>query len=145
MLSQRQRVSERETTSWLRRAMSVAVLALACLTASLAGASAEEQLRIITSGNYPPFIYSDSSVALTGFEIDFADALCAVLAMRCQFIDLPFEETIPALIAGRGDAIVASLSITAERKKLVAFSDRYYRTPIQFAATRGFDRPVTAE
>jgi ABC-type amino acid transport substrate-binding protein len=52
---------------------------------------------------------------------------------------------IPALIAGRGDAVIASLSITEERKKLVAFTNRYYRTPMQFVARKGFERPITRE
>jgi polar amino acid transport system substrate-binding protein len=114
--------------------------AAVCLLAMLGGAPAEEHLRIITGGNYPPFVYSDSGGRLAGFEIDFADALCDVLAVRCQFIEMPFEQAIPALVAGSGDAIVASMSITEERNKLVAFTDRQYRTPIQFAAARGFDR-----
>jgi ABC-type amino acid transport substrate-binding protein len=79
---------------------------------------------------------------LAGFDVDFANALCTILIMRCRFIDMPFDQTIPALIARRGDAIVASISITEERKKLVAFTDRYYRTPIQFVAARGFQGQV---
>src|SRR5438128_384976 len=122
-----------------------AVAVLFCLLSPLIGAHAEERLRIITSGDYPPFVYTDPSGVLAGFEIDFANAVCAVLAMRCEFTDLPFEEAIPALVARRGDAIVASMSITEERKKLIAFSDRYYRTPIQFVAAAGFNRPVTPD
>src|SRR5437773_7741039 len=72
-------------------------------------AQANGELRFITSGNYPPFVYTDANGALAGFEIDLANAVCATLARRCQFVDLPFEQIIPALIAGQGDAIVASL------------------------------------
>lgn len=129
----------------LRDWAAAAATAVICLFSMLGGGHAEDQLRIITSGNYPPFVYSDASGQLSGFEIDFANALCTVLAMRCQFIEMPFEQAIPALVVGSGDAIVASMSITEERKKLVAFTDRYYRTPIQFVASRGFNRPVTAE
>ena len=129
----------------LRHGAAILAMGVVCLMATILGARAEDRLRIITSGNYPPFVFADASGALGGFEIDFANALCAVLAVRCQFIDMPFEQTIQALVDGRGDAIVASLSITAERRKLVAFTDRYYRTPIQFVAPRGFARPVTAE
>jgi ABC-type amino acid transport substrate-binding protein len=120
-------------------------LALLCLIFALGPARAEERLRIITSGNYPPFVYADAAGGLSGFEIDLANALCAILGARCEFIDLPFEQTIPALLAGRGEAVVASLSITEERRRLVAFTDRYYRTPIQLVARRGFDRPATEE
>jgi ABC-type amino acid transport substrate-binding protein len=118
-------------------------MAVACLTAPILAARAEDQLRIITSGNYPPFVYSGPGGGLAGFEIDFANAVCTVLAAHCEFIDLPFDRTIAALTAGRGDAIVASMSITAERKRLAAFTDRYYRTPMQFVAGGGFDRPVS--
>jgi ABC-type amino acid transport substrate-binding protein len=127
-----------------RRKVATAAIAVACLVGTLCAAQAADRLRIITSGNYPPFVYTGPDGGLAGFEIDLANALCAVLAVRCAFTDLPFEETIPALIAGRGDAIVAGLSITEERKKRVAFTDRYYRTPIEFVAAAGFARPVSA-
>lgn len=133
----------RPAASRLRRATCLAVVAATCLLGPILGARAEGELRIITSGNYPPFVYSGPGGGLAGFEIDFANAVCTVLAMRCAFIDLPFDQTIPALTSGRGDAIVASMSITAERKRLVAFTDRYYRTPMQFVAAEGFDRPLS--
>ena len=75
---------------------------------------------------------------MAGFDVDIANALCTVLAAHCVVLDLPFEEMIPALVAGRGDAVIASLSITEERKRLVAFTNRYYRTPMQFVAHKGF-------
>lgn len=108
-------------------------------------AHADEQLRIIRGGVYPPFVYYDATGAMTGFDVDIARALCSALAMRCAVTDVSFEQMIPALLAGRGDAIIASLSITEERKKLVAFTNRYYRTPMQFVARKGFDRPITPE
>jgi lysine-arginine-ornithine-binding protein len=141
----------RHRTTWLeivssrRQALSLAAMAVAWLTASQAPAHGEDELRIITSGNYPPFVYAGPGGNLKGFEIDFANAVCAVMAVHCQFVEMQFSQTIPALIAGRGDAIVASLSITEERKKLVAFTDRYYRTPIQFVAGAGFARPIDDE
>jgi ABC-type amino acid transport substrate-binding protein len=112
---------------------------------ALPGSAAEDQLRIIRGGVYPPFTYRDATGAMVGFEVDIADALCAVLVVRCVATDVSFEQMIPALLAGRGDVIIASLSITEERKKLVAFTNRYYRTPMQFIARRGFDRPITRD
>jgi polar amino acid transport system substrate-binding protein len=106
---------------------------------------ADEELRVITGGPLPPFMYLDATGARAGFDIDIANALCATLAMRCSFIDLPFEQMIAALTAGQGDAIIASMTITEERKKLVAFTNHYYRTAMQFIARKGFDRPITPE
>jgi membrane-bound lytic murein transglycosylase MltF len=41
------------------------------------------------------------------------------------FRAVPFERLIPALLAGRGDIAAAGLTITAERRKLVAFTTPY--------------------
>ena len=49
---------------------------------------------------------------------------------------MKFGDLVPALLAGRIDAIMGSVAITAERRKHVAFSARYYSTPIRFIAER---------
>lgn len=100
---------------------------------------------MIIGGRNPPFEYYRSDGKLAGFSVDVAEALCAVLTLRCAYTHVPCEDAIPTLIAGRGDAIIASMSITEERKKLVAFTNRYYRTPMQFAARKGFDRPISRD
>jgi lysine-arginine-ornithine-binding protein len=123
----------------------LAVFVVCAFSGQGGAARAEERLRVIIGGSYPPFDFYNADGALAGFDIDIANALCAILAMRCSFIDLPWEQTIPALIAGQGDAIISSMSITAERKKLVAFTNRYYRTPMQFVARKGFNRLMTRD
>lgn len=131
----------------IARAWLTVVAALICCAMPAPGGSAqaEDQLRIIRDGVYPPFSYRDAAGTMIGFDVDITAALCAVLTVRCVILDLPFEEMIPALLAGRGDAVIASLSITEERKKRVAFTNRYYRTPMQFVARKGFDRPITRD
>lgn len=63
----------------------------------------------------------------------------------CALVRVNWEDSIPALLSNRVDAVVASMSITEDRKRLVAFTNRYYRTPMQFVARKGFDRPLTVE
>jgi arginine/ornithine transport system substrate-binding protein len=48
-----------------------------------------------------------------------------------------FDALIPALQARKIDAIVASLSITEERRKAIAFSDKYYSSPQRFFGKAG--------
>ena len=56
---------------------------------------------------------------------------------ECTFVRQDWEGLIPALRAGRFDAIVSSMSITEKRRRLVAFTERYYSSGVRFVARKG--------
>ncbi len=95
-------------------------------------ARADEPLRVATEGFYSPFNYFDEDGALAGFDIDIARALCAQMQVACELVAQGWEALIPGLLAGDYDAIIASMSITEDRKKQVAFSDPYYSNALSF-------------
>ena len=112
------------------------------------GAGALEQskaLRIGTEGDYFPFNYVDSGGRLQGFDIDIANALCEQMQRSCEFVTMDWQGLIPALIAGKFDAIVASLSITEQRRQLVDFTDKYYTTPARFVAANDAELVLTPQ
>src|SRR5689334_20471493 len=55
----------------------------------------------------------------------------------CAFVQQEWDGMIPALNSKKFDMIVASMSITEERKKAVEFSDPYYDVPSRWVAKAG--------
>ncbi|MCU0766712.1 MAG: ABC transporter substrate-binding protein [Gammaproteobacteria bacterium] len=112
-----------------------------------AGAQAKEwtEIRLASEGAYPPFNTIGPNGALAGFDIDIGNALCAEMKAKCTWVKQEWDGMIPALNARKFDAIVASMSITAERQKQVDFSDKYYATPLGLVARKGSPLLPSAE
>lgn len=116
----------------------IALTAAALIAVTLSAEAKDwKTIRIGTEGAFPPFNYIDSDKQLGGFDIDIAKAVCAELKAECTFVAQDWDGIIPALQAGKFDAIFASMSITDERKQVVDFSRAYYATPSAFIAAKG--------
>ena len=115
------------------------ILSLLVLFAFASSVSANEwdKIRIGVEGAYPPFSWVEKDGTLKGFDIEIARALCEEIGAECVLVPQDWDGIIPALLARKYDAIIASMSITEERKKKVAFSDKYYNTPAKFARKKG--------
>jgi arginine/ornithine transport system substrate-binding protein len=114
------------------------VSSLICLLCSAISAGAQEgrKIRIGVEGAYPPFSSIGPDGKLKGFDIDIANALCEQMKAQCTMVQQEFDGMIPSLQSRKIDAVIASMSITEDRQKVVDFSDKYYRTPARFVAKK---------
>lgn len=105
-------------------------LAFAAAIGLAAGTASAETIRIgIAAEPYPPFFVADASGQWTGWEVDIANALCAKMQAECEIVPTAWDGLIPELTGNKIDAIMASMSITEDRKQVIAFSEPYYSTP----------------
>lgn len=110
---------------------------VAAIALSVGAANADMmKIKIGTEGAYPPFNNLEADGSLVGFDIDIAKALCEEMKAECEFVTQDWDGIIPALLAGKFDAIIASMSITDERKEQVDFTNKYYNTPPAIAVPK---------
>jgi len=85
----------------------------------------KEVLRVGMELKWPPFETTDTSGNPTGISVMIAEELGDYLDMEVEVVDLPFGSLITALETNKIDVIIASMSITEDRKQSIDFSDPY--------------------
>ncbi len=108
-----------------------------------AGAKEWKEVKIGVEGAYPPFSLVDKDGKLQGFDIDITYALCDAMKVKCTLVKQDFDGLIPSLLAKKIDAIIASMSITEERKQKVDFTHKYYNSPAKFVRKKGSGMEIT--
>ncbi len=121
------------------------MLSAVAAAATLAVASPALALNICVEGAYPPFSETSADGTIVGFDIDVANALCGEIGETCTMVKVDWDGIIPALLEKKCDAIVASMSITEERKQVIDFTKKYYQTPARFVAAKDTDLVATPE
>ena len=98
-------------------------------TGALAQGKTWETVRIATEGAYAPWNFSGPGGKLDGYEIDLANELCKRAKVKCEIVAQDWDGIIPALNAGKYDAIMAGMNITEKREEVIMFSRAYGGEP----------------
>jgi polar amino acid transport system substrate-binding protein len=101
------------------------LLLATALIALSAGMSAAQTIRLGTEGAYPPYNFINDAGEIDGFEREMGDELCKRAALTCEFVQNDWDSIIPNLQSGNYDVIVAGMSITEEREKVIDFTQNY--------------------
>jgi lysine-arginine-ornithine-binding protein len=116
------------------------------MTLAFGGASAwAETLRYCNEADFPPFSAQTAAGAVEGFDIDTANYICEHMGVECELVVQEWTGIIPALAAGKCDAIISSMTINEERKKSVLFSKPYYRSVYALVAPKDLDISIDKE
>ncbi|WP_245409989.1 transporter substrate-binding domain-containing protein [Pararhizobium haloflavum] len=92
------------------------------------------RIRFLTTTDFPPFNFLDQEGRLSGLHVDLVRAICEELdvADRCQLQAMPFDELDAALENGRGEAIIAGVSISDANRQRYRFTRSYLKLPARF-------------
>lgn len=103
---------------------------------ALAQAKDWKKIKIATEGAYAPWNFTNAAGKLEGFEVDLANDLCKRMGATCEIVAQDWDGIIPSLQAGKYDAIIAGMSITAKRMEVIDFTTPYANTPAALAVLK---------
>ena len=92
---------------------------------ALARIQARRELVVGTSASMPPMNMTNKRGEVIGLDVDLARAMAEGLKVKLRLVAIPFAELLPALQAGRVDAVISGMTITPERSLQVTFVGPY--------------------
>ena len=104
----------------------IAAIAATMLSGAAYAASHMQKVRMGTEGAYPPYNFVNDKGEIDGYERAVGDRLCELAKLDCTWVKNDWDSIIPNLVSGNYDTIIAGMSITAERDKVIDFTQEYF-------------------
>lgn len=102
----------------------------------LADIKARGVLKVAIDLGNPPYAMMDAAFKPTGSEVESAQLLADDMGVKLELISVPTSGRIQFIVSGKADIALSTLSITAERLKVVDFSIPYSETSIVVAGPK---------
>ena len=106
-----------------------AIILVAGLVLNPAAALADDGRRVVTFAvdpNWPPLEFLDSGGQMVGYAIDYFTAVCRESGLEAKFVKSDWDGIFDRLDAGDYDAVMASVTVTPERRAKMDFTIPYY-------------------
>jgi polar amino acid transport system substrate-binding protein len=129
---------KRMMTKWLGGCLLIGTIVLglvsiSCSSSYTSSSSLNDQstsitrISVATDFNWPPFEFvNEQSGQLEGFDIDLINAIAKKENLEVQLIEVEFDPLLAGMAQGKYDAAISCITINAERKKDMLFSEPYF-------------------
>ena len=97
----------------------------ACSTKSNSLTVEDGKLIMATNAFFPPYEYHDDNDAITGIDVEIAQAVADKLGLELVIEDVEFDSIIAGVQSGKYDIGCAGMTVTEDRLKSVNFSTPY--------------------
>ncbi|MDK8871057.1 transporter substrate-binding domain-containing protein [Paracoccus sp. SSJ] len=125
-----------------RKAATAAGLVLGIVTGLVGPAAADVPAAIKERGkvliaidvSHPPYGMLDSQARETGSDVETAKLLAEDMGVALEIVPVSGANRVPSLLSRKVDMVIASFSITEERKKVIDYSRPYGVIPVVISA-----------
>ena len=83
------------------------------------------KLTMATNAAFPPYEMTTDAGEFEGIDIETAQAIADKLGLELQIDDMDFDAALLSVQQGKADIAMAGITVTDERKAVMAFSDSY--------------------
>lgn len=120
----------------MKKLAKTVIAAIGLMLAAVDPGAAQEALKAGTECTYFPFNFRDSDGVLKGYDVDVGNELAKRLNFKIEWVCQKWDGMLPSLLANKYDLILASLSITEERRQKIDFSVGYRISIGQFVGPK---------
>jgi polar amino acid transport system substrate-binding protein len=123
----------------------IAAMAAACTLGAASPAHADtldtikqrKKILVAVDIGAPPYGMLDASAKQVGSDVEGAQMLARDMGVELQIVPVSGPNRVPFLLSKKADIVMASFSITDERKKVINFSEAYGVVPVVVAGPAG--------
>jgi polar amino acid transport system substrate-binding protein len=94
-------------------------------------------VKLLTDVDFAPYSYKNALGELVGISVDMATIACSEAKIKCQIIAVPFEDLLPAMARGEGDAIISALRTSPNMMRDISLTRPYFVSSAQFITRLG--------